>query len=211
MSSILDVKKNLIFVHIPKTAGSSITDLICKNVPNFDGIRDENQEFVRFGRYHWPASKIIQEYPDLFENATSFAIVRNPFSWIQSIRYYQAASSTPAHHEKANELSFNDFVRYYIENDKRSMKFFVCDQDKKILVDKVLRFEDFQGSVLPFLGKHYDLSKLQHILKTRKRSLASDFDLATFSLVKETYAEDIALFGYEDLSRRLEAEITAGV
>lgn len=209
MSSILDVKNNLIFVHIPKTAGSSITNLICSNVPDFDGKHEHNQEFVRLGRYHWTASKISQEYPKLFKDAISFAIVRNPFAWLQSIHYYQAASPTPPHHKKANELGFNGFVRYFIEQDKRSMKFFVCDQDNNILVNKVLRFEDFDSSVLPFLRRFYDLSELQHTMKTDKRDLSRDFDLDTFLLVKETYADDITLFGYEDLTARLEAEIVA--
>jgi hypothetical protein len=32
-----------------------------------------------------------------------------------------------------------------MEQDKRSMKFFVCDRENKVMVDKVLRFEDFDS------------------------------------------------------------------
>lgn len=209
MSSILDIKHNLLFIHIPKTAGSSITDLICPDIPQFDGFRDENQNYVRLGRYHWSAQKIKQEFPDLFLRAKSFAIVRNPFSWLQSIRYYQAASPTPPHHQKAKELSFTEFIRYFIEQDHRSMKFFVCDSEDQVLVDHVLKFEDFQGSVLPFLARHYDLTELRHKMKTEKKPLEDDYDLETFNFVRKVFSDDISLFGYEDFANKLEDLVKA--
>ena len=208
MSSILDVKNNLLFIHIPKTAGSAITKLICPDPPEFDGQKYPDQEFIRLGRFHWSANKILSTYPQHFLEATTFAVTRNPFSWLQSIYYYQIHNPNAPYHDIGVEQDFSHFIKYFTEHDGRTITKYLCSENK-IIIKHVFKFENFQEQVIPFLKKHYSFDQLlkENISKPKKLKLEQEFSLNLFNYVYERYESDINNFGYHDFAKDLENKI----
>ena len=77
--------KKCIFIHIPKTAGTSIEQFIKDN--------DRNPIIllgVRNGRsmHHFSALEIKSLFPDLFKKYYKFSFVRNPYDRLLSEYYW---------------------------------------------------------------------------------------------------------------------------
>lgn len=198
MSSFYDTRTKTIFIHVPKTAGLAIQAAVCGELPGTDGTV-EGARFYRMGEHHWSANKIRVEYPDLYREATTFAIVRNPFSWLQSLYYYNKFKTHLALHNVAVEKGFGYFVREFTETDGRNMVKYVCDTPGNIIVDHVLRFESFGATIQPFLAKTYGLSTLPYYNTTpiKKAGLKEHYsDPALVDYVVENYYPDIEKFGY---------------
>ncbi len=174
---------------------------IGKNVPDYDGIQKEGQRYVRFGRYHWPAGLIQKEFPEIYKSCTSVAIVRNPWSWVLSAYHY--ARSRPPHpfHEAASALSFEDFVEHYAVREKRDMTHFICDRDGNIMVDVVLRFENFNEEVKPALQRLFGDVEIPHVNQSKANRL--DFSemhtLRTYEIISRRYRHCIDLLNYHDV------------
>ena len=64
-----------------------------KNLPDYDGVKQKGQRYVRFGRYHCPAVLIREEFPEIYRSCTSVAIVRNPWSWVVSAYFSRGSVS----------------------------------------------------------------------------------------------------------------------
>lgn len=93
--ALINKELNCCFIHIPKTAGTSIRWL----------FRDSGFPLDIVGDEHDP---MMPEFKDYY----SFAVVRNPFDWIISYKLY--ISQWPPHrdHVRANTLSLIDWIKY---------------------------------------------------------------------------------------------------
>ena len=74
---ILDRAKKFVFVHIPKTGGTSITRTLEKQV--VDGIVTPD-----ITSKHWSASRIMREFPEVTSKWVIVTAVRNPWDLIYS-------------------------------------------------------------------------------------------------------------------------------
>jgi hypothetical protein len=101
---MISFSKNFLFIHIPKTAGDSITDVLLNHSCKFEifSARDEGDrkkyaaiykgpanfyagEDVKHMRYHEYKWLYSQE---LLDNLTKFSVVRNPFDRVLSLHLY---------------------------------------------------------------------------------------------------------------------------
>jgi hypothetical protein len=174
---------------------------IGKHVPDYDGIREEGQRYVRFGRYHWPAVKVRQEFPEIYRHCKSVAIVRNPWSWVLSAYHYARGRRGHPFHQAAVTLSFEDFVVHYAEHEKRDMTHFVCDRDGRIIVDRVLRFESFAQEVIPALHELFGYTEIPHLNQSRASELdfCDMYTLRSHRAIVERYRRCIDTLNYQDI------------
>ena len=95
------LKNNSLFLHIPKTGGSWVTDVLKANdlikypVYRMHGDMDELYWFTMFHPIYKP-SKLVQpilkdgsNFKSIVRNSYKFCFVRNPFSWYESFWKYQ--------------------------------------------------------------------------------------------------------------------------
>ncbi len=206
MSSFADLNKKIIFIHVPRSGGSSVTKTFFDNSIDFDGKIKEDQTLVRLGRFHWPMLKIRKEFPDLVKECQSVAIVRNPWSWIFSMYHYAKRKLDHPLHDMALEVNFDQFVPYFIENEKRDMCHFVCDKKNNVIVDKILKFENFYSEVTPILSNLFEKPFSLHDNKSTAKPLNfKDFYTAeTHAMVVERYKEDIRVFDYTKIQLEIE-------
>ena len=200
-----------LFVHIPKTAGSSVTQVLapysCQPLDHWmnrllarSGVRSNLllTHPYRWFRRHTPAARLRQLLPvEVYREYFKFAFVRNPWDWLVS--YYHFVLERE-HHRRYRQLrglgSFEAFVEYECTRGKFLQSPFVTNSRGELIVDLVGRFE--------CLADDFELVRrklrLQVSLVCRNRSRHRDYrDYYSHrmrALVADGYREDIQRFGY---------------
>jgi len=187
----LNAKYNLLYIHIPKAGGTSIQKM-----------------FNLGGRGHIRITD-VKNYRKYF----SFAVVRNPYSRLVSAFFYLSdRNNLPKWDHKESEFvlkynnNFKQFVKDFINrtNIYRSIHlhpqyFFVCDKDKNILADEVIKLERLDRDIKYITEKINFKDEIEvstENISTHK-NYKDYFDEETKEIVKNAYAEDFILFDYE--------------
>ena len=207
-----------IYVHIYKTGGESVMAALRKYCPIYQRnryIRKSVQIFpvaaqpvmdwraALVNRQHMTAEQIRHVMPThLFDAATKFAFVRNPWDWQVSEYSYARQSSAHPHHDQV--LGFGDFetyIRHKCENDTRLQCSFIYDKTGKRLVQHIGRFEALSDDFTRICAELGLTESLPHVnASKRKRDWRSYYDDKTYDMVREAYSLDIETFGYSESS-----------
>jgi len=207
---MISKKKKIIFVHIPKTGGSSIEKCL-KNV--FD-----ERILMEKKRAVGEQTKVLGEIKNLYKNSHNslkhstimelknhysdedfnefhkFAVIRNP--WDRLLSLYSWPDKT-----KYNKKSFLKYFKGVKEVDaykKRALwtiNKFVCDEKGDIMVDTLLDFENLNNDFMKLnskLGLTEDT--LPHINRTKVKSFREVMDEETIEIVRRYYKKEIDKF-----------------
>ncbi|MGA1205891.1 MAG: sulfotransferase family 2 domain-containing protein [Opitutales bacterium] len=200
-----------IFIHIPKTAGSSVAKALepfshhAENLPvnrllSAIGI---NVNWLgplewRRGRKHTNLREVQRMLPrEVFESYFKFAFVRNP--WDLMVSYYHYIASRPQHHRSkmVQQLpGFPDYLHYEIKRNKISQSQFVFDAEGNQLVDFVGRFESLANDFDQICRKVGIEAQIPHVNKSAHKDFREYYDDETKALVAQHWAADIERFGY---------------
>ncbi|WP_309495539.1 sulfotransferase family 2 domain-containing protein [Sulfurovum sp.] len=207
---ILDIRKKLrndypyrkytkehkcIFIHIPKTAGTSIWRVLLKNKTKRD---------------HIPYSAFLSADPEKFNSYYKFTFVRNPWDRLVSGYEYLLQGGN-----KTGDLYFQDlfmkkydtfdkFVLNYLDKDKihehglfGPQYLYIYDYKGKCQVDFVGRFENIEQDFLKVV-KHLNINdKLPHTNKSKRNDYTSYYtNKEVLNKVSDLYKKDIELFNY---------------
>jgi hypothetical protein len=192
-----------IFVHVPKTGGSSI-----KATSIFEDQRVKSEMPLP---EHATAQEIRRRYPKEFEKYFKFAFVRNPYARLVSAYFYLSrggsgnARDTEIYTKyfEAGERDFSSFCRNSLceamINDVihlRPQCHFVCDLDLNVIVDFVGRQEVIMADikrVYSVIGAPYEhYHALWSNNKHYSEYYAGDIHEKVFAL----YRQDFDLFEY---------------
>lgn len=185
---------SVLFVHIPKTAGSSISKILDEN--NLDNWKRE------WPRHHDPYS-YLKEANLIDDSVFSFAVVRNPYTRTYSCyKQYNKTNQT--------NISFSE----YLDNIKQGristispllhipQSFYVIDQDT-VQVDRLYRFENLKeleeelGWTLGF----YNVGN--YVVE----SYIEDYTDEAIKMVQDFYSSDFINFAYsKDFNQTLETK-----
>lgn len=148
-------KNKLIFIHIPKTGGTTIEEYL-NLFQKCNGYGDFNGKSLQ----HLIGSDIKELLGDDFNNFFRFTIVRNPIDRAISEYYWNEIG-----HGFKNGKSFDEFLdiveeklkgncqKTYLDHYLHQSKF-IYDKNNNILVDKIFRFENFD-KIEEFMLKNY--------------------------------------------------------
>jgi hypothetical protein len=190
--------KKFVFVHIQKTAGSSMRHVL-KKIPGTKRICGTHS-FIK-----------DCDYPkDYFK----FVFVRNP--WDRLVSWYNMHKKLGPHNDFAKYLidgtnNFSDFLKKtnvvtdYPHNSnfpvRKSITYnqldYVSDEDEKIIVDFIGKFENLNEDVST-VGKKIGLPnmKLPVVNKLRNDDYRTYYKDNDVEIVAEMYKRDIEYFGY---------------
>lgn len=190
----------LIFLHIPKNAGTAITDA-------------EGMDFTHIG-HHFP-DFYRKNFPYEWENYIKFAVVRNP--WDRVVSNYEYGRMAESHwhsvsgksqygvhpdYQHLSNLTFKETLRIF--KDKRdflkhqgweSQHPYIYDNNGNLLLEHVFKLDE--------LGDNYEFKKLvpnlTHKNKSNKKhkSYRDYYDDETIEIVSEIYVKDITLFNFK--------------
>lgn len=207
---LISERHRFIFIHIYKNAGSSITNALMPFVQNryqavvnavFRKLDTMDHRFLlpRPYPHHIRARELIEKIGAAeFRKYFSFAVVRNPWDWQVSLYNYMLKTKRHHQHKLAQRLdSFDRYIEWRCNEEVRLQKDFVSSRDGEIVVNFIGRYEnldaDFQ-EICSRIGVVASLAKLNVSYSAPYREF---YDAKTRDMVREAFAEDIQLFGYE--------------
>lgn len=198
--------QKLVFVHIPKTGGISISKLMgidgyALDLQLLTGKLDDwsmrPRQFVELT--HLTANEIRNRSPESFNSFFKFAVVRNP--WDRAVSEYRYRET---HGFKfpyiTNVSSFSDFCEAISQLDMSTLthydKAHIRPQyeyvygNNQIIVDKIFRFESL-NDVEPIFGK-----PLPHLNATGHTDYRTWYNTKTADYIASVYSVDISAFNY---------------
>ena len=190
---MIDHKNKFIFIHIPKTGGSSIESIfhpsiitktgICKDIPN----------------KHYTLDSLLKNKEIELSKFFSFSFIRNP--WDKILSHYLFFIKGGFDHRG----SFFNFVKYYCDTNHKGWKnndflpqFNYLSLDNSLAIDFIGKFENLQEDFDVVCDKIGVARKqLPYTNKTQHKHYTEYYDDETREIVAQKYAKDIEYFGYE--------------
>lgn len=185
---------SILFVHIPKTAGSSISKILDEN--NLDNWKRE------WPRHHDPYS-YLKEANLIDERVFSFAVVRNPYTRTYSCyKQFNKANQT--------NISFEE----YLDNIKQGkispispllhlpQSFYIMDQNN-LQIERLYKFENLKEleNELGWTLGFYNVGN--YVVE----SYIEDYTDEAIEMTENFYSSDFANFGYsKDFNQTLETK-----
>lgn len=195
--------EKLIFVHVPKTGGSSIE----KQLGLHPGDVEDNDYFLSGGKkqlQHLTLSQIIENKKDIYDltDFTAIGMVRNPvdrmvseFKWRRKIG-----------HKIIDNLDINSFVKKIYDAKSQNVKldthfteqsmFFSLKQGQTIKEIKIFKFEDGFENVGDFLSNYLNQPNIEIGKVNHTDSVKAPTELTEKSIqyIKEMFKNDYRAF-----------------
>lgn len=191
---IVSIQKRFVFIHIPKTAGSSIFRVLtsCNDAPDTDENR--HMEWIRITEKYRNLVSRTGEAAGELESYFKFAFVRNPWDRVVSMYSYRLRNR-----EIPADLSFREFVlkrHNYPFGIHREQVKLVEDLQGKIAMDYIGRFENLKNDWSILQDRLKIDSGLPHLKATVHRPYQTYYTRELIDEIATMYPRDIQIFGY---------------
>ena len=181
------------FIHIHRTGGSSISELLAKALPDARECFFQHDNANTIDPLEWA------EYADYFK----FAFVRNP--WERVLSWYSLAYEYRQDRE-APFVSLEHFIEHY-ETVRRRLGFddsylfnqydYLAGANGDLVVDTVGRFEDYRNELARILARcGIDCPTIAQLNATRHASIGEAYSERARALVERRCRRDIEFWSY---------------
>ena len=217
-------KYKFIFIHIYKTAGTSImgefvpySRLIDRLAYDFwfsrktygvilrlMGWQDDGmKQFTGFHK-HATAYEIKKKIGDnTFDSYYKFSFVRNPFDFLVSLYFYILQAKEHIMHKDVSMMDYSEFLKWYLsQNPPHQIDFLMNPNRDQRLVDYIGRFETFENDV-NIVKNHLNLSisrDIKHMnpsIKRKSKNYKDYYDTNSRDLVLSYFQSDFENLGYD--------------
>lgn len=197
---LLSLRHQFLFIHIYKAAGTSVTHALRP----FAGETLPRRLLARAGllrgvpRFpdHVTARELQAAIPDVFAKSFKFTFVRNPWDWQVSLYHYMQQERRHPQHALVAGMTFDNYIRWRVIEDKHLQKEFVTDAAGDAIVDFIGRFESLEEDFAAVCRKIGIAARLPHRNPSKHDDYRSYYNDATRALVAEHFREDVEMFGY---------------
>ena len=199
---VWDNKRKIIFLHIPKTGGTSVEkglNLLSKK--DGYGINDNKKAMQH---YDWNEYKnhIGNEKYDKYYK---FSISRNPYDKVVS-DYFWLKNIAKLTHDNFQKKTFDEYLNYceqIVKNKSYNLTIyhdhfkpqhqFIYDKNNKLMINQILRFENFEY-VTKFVNTRYK-TNIKHLNenKLKKNIILNDIQK---NKIYNIYKNDFILLKY---------------
>lgn len=208
---LLSLSHRFAFIHIPKTAGCSVSKAIGRHAEpvmgywanrwlDRVGIHVNHYAPLRWKRFRTHTSAaILQRHlpPAVFADLFKFSFVRNP--WDLLVSSYHFVRNSPGHHRcrRANRLrSFEEYALYELRRNKISQTRMLTDRRGRLLVDFVGHTETSRQDFATICGHIGIAAELPHVNRSSHDDYRDYYTDRLIDRVRHHFAEDIERFGY---------------
>ena len=187
-------KHKTVFIHIPKTAGTSVEAM-------FGFVKIKNQNFFKDeqAEKHWNAEQIKNKYGGYFEEYFKWTVVRNP--WDREISLYNMMKRQ----RKFLGIEFKTFLnKVVIPGKKTREKRIFQDQidfftiEDEVSVDQIVRYEYLKSGwrqICSTINKPEE--KLEHLRNLSQGSFELQYDQESIEMVADIRKKDINFLNYD--------------
>ena len=217
MSLVISKKNKLIFFHLPKNGGTSVSDLLLRNENYYyswvilskilkkftkkdNFFFDSFQNKIHLFRSHETVKSIEEKIsPKIFNNYFKFAIVRNPYSrFVSRYNYTKLISKIP-------HLQFSEFVKKHVERVRgtsgmitdKQYQFLLC-KNGKIGVNKIFKLENINNDINEITNRtNINPEKFYKMNTSTHDNYKEYYDAETKKIVEQFCKEDLNFFNYE--------------
>ena len=176
---------NIIFIHIPKTAGVSIGH----------GFMRDGHLKPGFRVTHSYGKNLVSEHD---KNRIVLGVVRNPYDRLWSLyEFYRKKRKNIQ-----TDISFENFILDY-EKDfyPKGEKFSTCldyltDKDGKMLTTDIIRFENLEKDYASFCEKYQIQNTLKHANKNEEKEPNPEYTPQMREVVERVFRKDLDTFNY---------------
>jgi hypothetical protein len=208
-------KKEFIFIHIPKTAGTSFEEYFFEKgyleknsyslwgkISDAPWIKSSHLKISHTSYLHhltwFQIRQVIGE--EKWNRFFKFSSIRNPWERMVSLYFHHIKNFDNPYsvcYKKKYEKTFTDFL-LKSKHFPKTQSFFLCDREGNIMVDYLIRFENIEESI-DFLGRRLNLPDFQlgHFMQTEHKNYRHYYTPDTKALVADEFQDDIVNFGYE--------------
>lgn len=200
-------RRRCIFIHIPRTGGSSLENVIWPR-PRVESdlwmgfVSPMRNKYQTGGLQHLFARHVLKEVgAERFNSYFKFAIVRNPFDRLVSQFHYM--SKRPDLLGYIGMKAGDGFSRYLsLIADHEHVQWtpqvdFLLDEDGKLAVDYIARFENYETDVRAILARlDIAVAELPHASRTLRGAYARYYSDADRATAERMFARDLSYFHY---------------
>ncbi len=210
---------NALFIHIPRTGGTNLENLLSLNAKWPEAAPDE-----LFGPYlhnnkpftlqHLTAEEILTNgflTAEQFSRLFKFSVVRNPYDRCASLYFYWKKANDfdcyEAFLDYLGSLKMND-AEHGVGHSNETYHFlpqykYLCDAKGKLLVDHVCRFENYQEEV-KWLLKSIGCKTSRNLFDAEVHAKRAErylgiYNKTTRDMVRSIYAIDFEMCNYSEL------------
>ena len=207
-------KRNLLFIHIPKTGGTIIEESIpldeeCPLQENgvqcphlYSGVPNQlldfpyNQKSLQH-QFYTTIYKFRDKLDVNFDNIKIFSVVRNPYDRIISdLFHFKLITKDSTTEQVYNVIKNNYLFRYDLDNHNEPQYKFLVDENSELIKNiKIFRTETLNESsdeMSKFVGFNINLRR-EGVNKDYSNYLNKD----SISLINSFYKKDFELFNYK--------------
>jgi hypothetical protein len=216
MALIISNKYKYIFFHLPKNAGTSVSNKLFEK-ENFLFLKksiiyllraignkkraynfyfcNKKYKFILFNSHSSVREIENTIHHNTFESYYKFAIIRNPFDrFVSRFLYFNKIDKNFKYKD------FKQFILWDLKHEKvLKQKKFLLNNKGVIGVDSILRFEniDLDFTILiKKLNLNYKVQKLKKLNSTSNKNYRDFYNIETKKIVEEYAREDLEFFNY---------------
>ena len=195
-------KYKTIFVHIPKTAGTSIEKAIGIKALDKTAYRHREEAGIRGVSYalqHYTAEMLMAENSIVpyWKSYYKFAFVRHPYTRVLS-EYFWVKGKKKQGLEFTRQAFKDHLNSYYIKlntDHKLSQTQYIYSSAGKPLVDRVFKFEKIKSSFKVLSNRLKLESKLEHMQRSSNSNII-ELDDDDKDFIYQLYQDDFKNFNY---------------
>ncbi|MEL7035840.1 MAG: sulfotransferase family 2 domain-containing protein [Cyanobacteria bacterium J06592_8] len=213
---MISYRYKCIFVHIPKTGGTSIEDLVWpKSEDRIESnlcrgfVKPYCNKYQTGGLQHLLGRQIKQEVGEnIFNSFFKFTIIRNP--WEKAISQFSYMKKRQDLRDWIGMSEDDCFKKYLSLIQKKAhvqwepQYKFVFDEQGKQIVDFVGRLENFENDAYKILDKigmrtkilGIRVKKIPHNNKSNRLHYTEYYDAESKEIIEDLYRQDIEVFNY---------------
>lgn len=190
---LISHSEKLLFIHIQRTGGTSISEVFNDAVPDVQSIN----------LMHDNANTVVQDFFPPYKDYLKFAFVRNPwarvFSWYALSRKYNVIRRNPF-------FTLDEFIEHYEE--VRAIlgidKYFLFNQldyisngKDELVTDIVGRYENLEDDLRRiFLKRNICIKDIPKINSASNGDYAAHYSARSRILIEQRCQKDIETFAY---------------
>ena len=203
---LMSERHNYIYVHVYKVAGQSVKLALRRyHYRYLPGLRtplshvlESPQAYTfRSVEAHSTAAQLRDWLgQEKWDTLYSFSFVRNPWDWQVSLYHFIQKNKFNYQRRLVSSMSFDDYIRWRVEEDLHLQRDFIFDRHGKQLVDFVGRYEQLDTDFATIAERIGVKAALPHVNASSHASWRSYYNDTTASLVADAFAPDIEAFGY---------------